>query len=146
MKGELSDILSEYPCMTIKEINATLKKRLPQKHNVSDNCVSKTLDGMHYTMKKVYLHPEKRNSIRIKYERIQYVNWYLTNAIEADLCVFIDEAGSNIWSSRTRGRSIRGQPAVRIVNNQRQESYSYYGSCVRNWNSTRRNLFWWHNY
>ena len=32
---------------------------------------------------------------------------------------FIDECGYNIWTRRSYGRAVRGQPVLRVVNNQR---------------------------
>ena len=119
MKEELRAIISEYPCMSVKEINSTLSNCLYLQQQVTDDCISKNLDGMLFTLKKIYANSLERNSERVKLERLQYVYWYLTYAMGTELCVYIDEAGCNIWTQRTRGRSLRGQKAIRIVNGQR---------------------------
>ena len=52
MRQELEDIIGEYPTMSIKEMNATLQTRLPNKIQVSDNCIAKCLDGMFFFNEK----------------------------------------------------------------------------------------------
>ena len=54
MREELADIIGEYPTMSLKEINNTLHNRLPEKPRISDDCITKTLDGMLFSLKKVH--------------------------------------------------------------------------------------------
>ena len=53
MHHELEDIIGEYPTMSLKNINLTLRSRLPYKPQVTDNCVAKSSDGMLYSLKKI---------------------------------------------------------------------------------------------
>ena len=55
-------IVEEFPSMTLLDINRTLRHRKTNKPNVTPDCISKSLDGMLITTKKVYLHPMQRNS------------------------------------------------------------------------------------
>ena len=121
MRDELERIYHEFPSMTVKNINATLRIRKPNKATVTDDCISKSLDGMFYTLKKVYLHPHPRNSDITKESRRDYASWFLTHTT-GHFSVFVDEAGCNMWTQRTRGRSKIGLPAVRIVNGQRGQN------------------------
>ena len=137
MRDELQKIVEEFPSMTLLEINRTLRNRKPNKPNVTPDCISKSLDGMLITTKKVYLHPMQRNSETNKIKRRDYANWFLSNAIGSTV-IFIDEAGCNMWTQRTKGRSKIGLPAVRIVNGQREQNLttilaiSIFGTVISN--------------
>ena len=104
MKEELEAIVAEYPTKSVKEINQNLRLILSVKLHVSNSCISKTLDGMFYSMKKTCLQPAQRNSYAVKKSRQRYAQWFLQNAIDAN-CVFFDESGCNLWTQRARGRS-----------------------------------------
>ena len=67
--------------------------------------------------------PVDRNSESTKTARREYVSLYLANAFNS-CTVFVDEAGCNLWTHRTRGRSKIGLPAVRIVGGQRGRNIS----------------------
>ena len=68
------------------------------------------------------IQPLTRNSSRVKYERIVYMQRFFSDFIN-EKCIFIDEAGVNLWTSRSFGRSKKGLikegPAVRQLNYQR---------------------------
>lgn len=53
--------------------------------------------------------------------RRDYANWMLQDGINRQL-LFMDEAGFNLFTRRTRGRAQRGQRAVRQVANSRGPS------------------------
>lgn len=38
--------------------------------------------------------------------------------------IFIDESGYNLWTARTRGRSLRGEPAIRVVSGRRGQNFT----------------------
>ena len=50
----------------------------------------------------------------MKDARKDHAQWLFENAEDREL-IYVDEAGHNLWISRTRGRAARGQRAVRIV-------------------------------
>lgn len=51
----------------------------------------------------------------------EFANWLLATGIHQEL-IFIDEAGFNLWTARTRGRARIGEPAVRVVAGRRGPS------------------------
>ena len=58
----------------------------------------------------------------MKVERRLYATWFLDTRQFAPLIIYIDEAGFNVWTQRTRCRALVGQRAVRTVNGQRREN------------------------
>ena len=48
-----------------------------------------------------------------------FAEWLLNDGIQRSELIFIDEAGVNLFCSLTRGRVMRGNRAVRVVNAQR---------------------------
>ena len=96
-------------------MNEILKDCLPDKPSISDHRLGRICDGMFYSLKKLSIQPQNRNSDSVKQERIVYANWFLSNLVDKK-CVYIDESGINLWTHRTRGRSKIGTLAVRQVN------------------------------
>ena len=86
------------------------------KHNltISYVTVAKILDGHLYTTKKLINQPANWNSDLTKVARQDYFNWIFGASVNSHL-VYVDEAGYNLWTSRTYGRAPIGEPAVRIV-------------------------------
>ena len=86
--------------------------------NVSDRTISRWLDGMLYTVKKVKPIPAERNKPEIIEERKSFATWFLEEGVNAD-CIYVDETNFNLHTSRTRGRSLRGRDCVLIVGSQK---------------------------
>ncbi|GFN78324.1 cub and sushi domain-containing protein 1 [Plakobranchus ocellatus] len=111
-------VVEEHPDFTIRNINRELRTRLPQSPAISQITISGILDGLLVTTKKLEDAPAERNSDRAKQQRHAYATWLMHEVQETEF-IFIDEAGINIWTKRTRGRAVRGRRAVRVVQGRR---------------------------
>lgn len=118
MMDTLELILEENPLLTLEQINGDLRRQLPDKPNISRSTLARTLDGMLITLKLAEDVPHARNEDRVLQQRVDYAQWFLREGVIGH-CIYIDECGYNIWTRRSYGRAPRGQPARRVVNNQR---------------------------
>ena len=86
---------------------------------VSTSTIARKLEGQLVTLKKLELVPERRNCLENREARRRHAQW-LQGAHEqgARFC-FVDECGYNLYTARTRGRSVKGLPARKVVENQR---------------------------
>ncbi|GFO13938.1 Tc1 transposase-like protein [Plakobranchus ocellatus] len=114
-------IVSDHPDYTLTMINQELRVRLPGAPHVTPSTISNVLKGQLITMKKLEDVPAERNSERTKAQRRDFATWLLQNAQRYNF-IYIDEAGINIWTKRTRGRARRGDRAVRIVQGRRGQN------------------------
>ena len=101
--------------VTLQQISNDIKREFEV--DLSDTTISRVLEGALYTMKRCMLIPEARNSQENKMKRKEYATWY--QSVSDENIIFLDESGFDLWQSRTRGRSLKGKPAKRIVSNQR---------------------------
>ena len=58
--------------------------------------------------------PAARNSEDVKTAHQLYATWLLRTGLDEKL-IFVDEAGINLFTRRTRGRAPVGQRATRVV-------------------------------
>ena len=114
MRECLNDILNENCLLTLAQMNKELRRRLPGKRRIHDRTIARTLEGMLFTLKLVRPLPTDRNRPDVIEKRFQYANWFMTHAV-LHHCVFIDECGFNIWTSRSQERALRGERAYRQV-------------------------------
>ena len=113
MKEVIRDILSGNPAITLVNLNTELQRRLPNKPRVTAKHLGTICNGMFFTLKKLQAAPADRNRPDVKAQRKEYATWFLEDALCAPRVVYIDEAGFNVWTQRTRGRAPVGEPAVR---------------------------------
>lgn len=123
MKTFIRNLIQENPFITIEDMNNRMRQSLPQKPRISSSSISNCIDGMLYTIKKAVDVPEARNNERTKELRHSFSTWITVDAYNEHI-VYLDEAGYNLWTRRSRGRAIRGQPAVRRVHGQRGKNIS----------------------
>ena len=117
IKERLRELIEANPLSTLKQLNMELRLQFPE-CNVTDRTISRWLDGMLYTVKKVKPVPAERNKPETIEERKTFATWFLEEGINAD-CIFVDETNFNLHTSRTRGRSLRGRDCVHIVGSQK---------------------------
>ena len=117
------EIVEENSDFTLDQINAELRRRLPDAAHISISSLCTVLDGELLTMKKLEDSPAERNSEAVKNQRRLYADWLLQDGVNNQL-VFIDEAGYNLHTKRTRGRARRGERAVRVVAGDRGPNYT----------------------
>lgn len=121
MKAVIVDIVNTHPDFSLKAINAELRVRLPLERHVSTTSISNVLKGQLITLKKLEDAPTERNSNLTKQRRRDYAAWLMQNVQRYDF-IYVDEAGINIWTKRTRGRARRGERAVRVVQGRRGQN------------------------
>ena len=76
------------------------------------------------TLKKSQTNSIDRNSESTKDQRVAYAQWFLTNLNSFDVTVFVDECGYNLWTRRSNGRSLKGLPAIHVVNGSKGKNLS----------------------
>ncbi len=114
MRDCLIDIVERNPAFTLEQINNELQNILPNKLHISLPTVAKILDGQLIRMNKLEDAPSDRNSNATKTSRKDYAQWYMQNAMNANV-IFVDECSFNLHTRRTQGRVRIGQRAVRQV-------------------------------
>ena len=122
MREVIADIIGRNPAVTLKSLNTQLRERLPDSPHVHENYLCTVSKGMFDSLKKLEPQPADRNRQDVKEERKKYAQWFIENVVISPLTIFIDESGYNVWTSRTRERSIVGQPAIRRVHGRRGEN------------------------
>ena len=109
--------IEDRPDLTLQEMKTFLETQ--KNVVVSTSTIARKLEGQLVTLKKLELVPERRNCLENREARRRHAQW-LQGAHEqgARFC-FVDECGYNLYTARTRGRSVKGLPARKVVENQR---------------------------
>ncbi len=110
--SRIIDIIERHPDFTLRQVKEELGETL------SVTSISRGLDCRLITMKKLEDCPAQRNSPRVKEARSTYAQWYLEGGLNKTL-IYVDETSFNVFTKRTRGRAVRGRPAVRQIGGQR---------------------------
>lgn len=116
------NIVEEHPEFTLDQINSELRTVLPAHAHIGRSTLSSMLHGELIVMKKLEDAPIQRNSEEVKNRRKEFAEWIL-QAMNKEL-VFIDEAGINLYTQRTRGRARVGERAVRVVGGTRGRNFT----------------------
>ena len=106
MKKCLSDIVNENCILTLSQINQELRQRLPNKPEIHNRTVSRTLQIMQYRVKLARPLPAG-NRPDLIHTRYDYACWFMRHSV-LNHCVFIDECGYNILTARNQGRARIG--------------------------------------
>lgn len=114
----LLQIINEHPEYTLQQLSDEVQLHSPDQPRLSIATISRICQGQLITIKKLEDAPQERNSNSIKDQRASFANWLMQHGLQNEL-VFIDESGINLWCKRSRGRSFRGERAVRVVNGRR---------------------------
>lgn len=109
MRQCLNDIVEENCILTLRDINGTLRTRLPNKPQVHDRTISRTLDGMLIDLKLARPMPIDRNRPDVIQSRFGYATWFLNNGVVSQC----------IWTARSYARAPVGERAYRQVCGQR---------------------------
>ena len=86
--------------LTLKELNSTIREHFPLKRTLTDQTLSRVLDGQCFTMKLVRDSKMSPNIITMKK-------------------IYIDEFGCNIHTRRSQGRAKTGERAYRTESGQK---------------------------
>ena len=124
--------VEEKPIITLKEIQERLIKCYPEWSPCTLQTISSALDKQLITLKLARTIPNQWNIDRVKNQRKEYAEWMMSDGIERHL-IFLDEMGANVWTSRSQGRSVRGQRAVRICDGQRGRNLTVCLAASPNW-------------
>lgn len=84
---------------------------------ISQKTIQNYLHDFHYTLKRISIQPQARNTAETIEKRRIYADQFMQMASRFDekLFIFLDEVGFSASMRAGRGRSIRGSPAVKIV-------------------------------
>ena len=115
------NVIEDKCTTTLNELRIKLLARYPNWRQCSTQTISNALNGKLITLKLCREVPVEWNTTRTKEQRCAYAQWMNNEGLQKQL-VFIDEMGANIWTSRSQGRPLRGQRAVRIVQGQRGQN------------------------
>ena len=108
----LVEEIEKHPDMRLIDMVIFLKK--VRDKSVSQMTVSRALERVRVTFKRITLIPERRNDPTNMIERREYAFWFLENAINYDF-YFLDEAGFS-WNMRSLyGWAYEGERANLIV-------------------------------
>ena len=110
MRQYLEDIINENCVLTLSQMSAELRRRLPTKPVIHERTTTRHLEGMLFRVKLLQLVPADRNIPDVLRRRQEYANWFMNHNIMHH-CVFIDECGYNIWTARNQGRVRLGECA-----------------------------------
>ena len=71
------------------------------------------------TLKDLRSIPVQWNTDENKTARKHYAEWMMAEGLQKDILIFLDEFGVNVWTSRSKGRSLKGNRSVRVRSGQR---------------------------
>ena len=137
-------IVEESPGFTLRQIGNHLLQRSGVQ--LSTSTISRALDAQLIRIKKLETAPVERNLFRIKVDRQVYAEWLLGLDIGARAnLLYMDEAGFNLHTVRTRGRARVGERAVRQVLGARGRNLSLLvvASSTTRWSLDRLRLTSW---
>ena len=105
------------PDITLLELKSALSEETGLADSLST--IARCLEGQLISMEKLELIPGNRNSELNKQARRDYAIWLQQQHKSGARFRFVDECGHGLYTARTRGRTVIGQPAKRIADNQR---------------------------
>lgn len=111
-------LIENKPTVTLQEMCGHLSSQMPQKPRITPQALSKRLDGKMITLKDLRIVSQQWNTPQRKQERKIFAEWLVSEGLN-QLKIFVDEFGINLWTSRTKGRSPKGERSVSIVEGQR---------------------------
>lgn len=123
IKTYLSNCVEARATITLRELRDGLSSDMNV--TLSKSTIEKVLNRMCLTYKKVYYHPERRNSEDTKNARIEFCDRFKGISEQARRrIVWMDETGFDLWCLRTKGRSPKGKRCTSVVTNSRMRNLS----------------------
>jgi transposase len=113
----LIDYVDEHPTAVLLDIRTALYEAFPELSISISSLHRHLIQKCKLTLKKLVKLPAARNSDRVlKLRRERIEEWEANPELDyRKNCVFIDEAGFNLHTQRSYGRSRKGTPAKGIV-------------------------------
>ncbi|CAG8788713.1 14854_t:CDS:1 [Dentiscutata erythropus] len=85
--------------------------------------VRRYVDKLEFTLKRLTVIPHKRNTPETILARENYIRKIYEKSIDIhDNIIYIDETGFNLHLSSSRGHALCGQPAIKVVETQREKN------------------------
>ncbi|XP_029657634.1 uncharacterized protein LOC115231855 [Octopus sinensis] len=124
MKQELVEYVDEDCTKSLKDLSEWIFFKFNLKLSLST--VAKALNSFHYTLKRITLIPERRNSVSTIESRRQYATDFRNlEALHNDKAlIFLDEVGFKVVTRPSRGRSKAGHSAYLSVSASRSRNIS----------------------
>ncbi|KAG3116390.1 hypothetical protein PI125_g4679 [Phytophthora idaei] len=105
--------LREDPDLTLRQLADTLERE--RGVYVVPQTVKNHVDGACFTLKQMLKKPQYMNTMTNKQKRRAYLHQLQQYQAMSKVILYMDETNFNLWSSRTRGRSLRGRCGVKKV-------------------------------
>ncbi|GMF47719.1 unnamed protein product [Phytophthora fragariaefolia] len=105
--------LRDDPDLTLRQLADALEHELDVV--VFPQTVKNHVDGACFTLKQMHKEPQYMNTMVNKQKRSDYLAQLQQYQAMGKVIRYMDETNFNLWSSRTRGRSLRGRRAVKKV-------------------------------
>ncbi|KAG2884865.1 hypothetical protein PC129_g23429 [Phytophthora cactorum] len=105
--------LREDPDLTLRQLTDALEHECGV--YVVPQTVKNHVDGACFTLKQMHKEPQYMNTMTNKQKRRAYLHQLQQYQAMGKVILYMDETNFNLWSSRTRGRSLRGRRAVKKV-------------------------------
>ncbi|CAG8835550.1 16683_t:CDS:1, partial [Cetraspora pellucida] len=100
---------------------------------ISNDTVRKYVNKIGFTLKRLVIIPHKHNTSNTILDRKRYVEKIHQKVIDMlEDAIYINETGFNLHLSSSRGRSLRGQPAVQVVETQRGKNITVIAAINKN--------------
>jgi transposase len=124
IKSRIIQIVDETPDISLKRIAVKVNEEFSI--NLGRSTIDSCLDNFHYTLKKLILVPEQRNTPENITSRYNYALEFLSilGSTSDTNIFFVDEVGYNVSMRSRRGRSLRGTSPHLEVSNIRSRNLS----------------------
>ncbi|KAG4044437.1 hypothetical protein PC123_g20123 [Phytophthora cactorum] len=103
--------LREDPDLTLRQLADALEHE--RGVYVVPQTVKNHVDGACFTLKQMHKEPQYMNTMTNKQKRRVYLHQLQQYEAMGKVILYMDKTNFNLWSSRTRGRSLRGRRAVK---------------------------------
>ncbi|POM71545.1 hypothetical protein PHPALM_11873 [Phytophthora palmivora] len=117
MTPDLVEVLLEKlrgdPDLTLRYLADVLEHETGVK--VTPQTVKNHVDGSCFTLKQMDKEPQYMNAISNKHKHREYLVKLQEYQAMGKTIIYMDETNFNLWSTRMRGRSLRGRRAVKKI-------------------------------
>ncbi|EEY56381.1 uncharacterized protein PITG_09902 [Phytophthora infestans T30-4] len=96
-------------------VNYNTTRAWVAKHVMTPTSRCRHVNAVCFTLKQMHKEPQYMNTMTNKQKRRTYLAELQEYQAMGKVILYMDEANFNLWSTRTRGRSLRGRRAVKKV-------------------------------
>ncbi|KAG6572772.1 Replication protein A 70 kDa DNA-binding subunit [Phytophthora cinnamomi] len=105
--------LRDDPDLTLRHFADQLEREMVIQ--VVPQTIKNHVDGAFFTLMQMHKEPQYMNTMANKQKRRDYLVTLRQYQAMGKTILYVDETNFNLWSTRTRGRSLRGRRAVKKV-------------------------------